>query len=74
VTEAMKVASNRVNVFEICLTLHCRSEESAAATTPCRLQLCSLLAQLAGYVVTTVDFFSTSWRMDARTNCPGCNI
>ena len=46
-----------LNVFERCLTLPGRSEDSAAATTPCRLQLCSVLAKLAGYVVITVDFF-----------------
>jgi len=57
VTEAMKGAPNRVNVFERCLTIPGLSEESIAATMPCLLRLYSVLDKLAGYVVTTIDFF-----------------
>ena len=37
---------NTIDVFEIDITLPGHSEVSLAATTPCRLQLCAVLAQL----------------------------
>ena len=66
-TAALKGAPNRVNVFERCLTPPGRSEDSAAGTTPCRLQLRLALAKLACYVVITIDFFfqqADEWRRE----------
>ena len=49
--EICKYTHNRVSVFEIVITLPCRSQAWLAATMPCRLQLCTVLANSAVWVL-----------------------